>query len=280
MSNFWQRALFGIVFVTVITAACYANYVSFFCLLAIIQTLSLFEYYSLFSVRPIEKFSHIFIANLLLFSIGIIDTEYAFIQSILYFVVALSLILICWNILRRNKIQAADSLALMLFGYLYIFVPIALFLIAIQLNISKVGYVWQNSLLLFILVWSSDTFAYVFGKSIGKKLLFPSLSPKKTIEGFLGSIVATAALSIVLHFFNFRLYPDSTVVWQVVFAVLLCFTGTLGDLFESSLKRKCGVKDSSKIFPGHGGALDRFDAFLFAAILYFCFVKIGIEFGI
>jgi phosphatidate cytidylyltransferase len=122
----------------------------------------------------------------------------------------------------------------------------------------------------FILIWSSDTFAYLTGRSFGKHKLFPSVSPKKTWEGFIGGIIGTIGISVLLHY-CFGIF--SIPVW-IGLALVIAVFGLWGDLIQSMLKRSLDLKDSGTILPGHGGILDRFDSLLFcipfvAAYLYF-----------
>ncbi len=123
---------------------------------------------------------------------------------------------------------------------------------------------------IFILIWANDTFAFVVGKSIGKHKLFERISPKKTIEGFLGGLVFAAIFAVLIAKF-FILQPLFN--W-IVIALILSAIGTIGDLVESKFKRVAGVKDSGKIMPGHGGILDRLDSIIFAAPFVFLFYQI------
>ncbi len=119
---------------------------------------------------------------------------------------------------------------------------------------------WELFLGFMILLWTSDTGAYVVGRLFGRHPLFPKVSPKKTIEGFIGGAGFTLLAGwIIAQFWTVLGATD----WMVVGA-LVSVTGALGDLLESAFKRAAGVKDSGSLLPGHGGLLDRFDGFLLA----------------
>jgi len=120
----------------------------------------------------------------------------------------------------------------------------------------------------FALIWINDTFAFIVGKSIGKHKLLERISPKKTIEGFLGGLVFTCIAGVVFYYFTDLL---SLGLWITVGVVTAVF-GTLGDLIQSQLKRQAGVKDSGKIMPGHGGLFDRLDSIVFAAPFLYLFL--------
>jgi phosphatidate cytidylyltransferase len=120
------------------------------------------------------------------------------------------------------------------------------------------------------LTWTNDTFAYLIGSKIGKTPLFPRISPKKTWEGTMGgAIVCLIVAGILGQFFKALPLMD----WLVVGGLVGVF-GTIGDLFESLLKRSVGVKDSGTIMPGHGGFLDRFDAFIFAIPFVYVYLSL------
>lgn len=127
----------------------------------------------------------------------------------------------------------------------------------------------------FILIWANDTFAYIVGKTMGKHKLFERISPKKTIEGFLGGMIFAIAAAYILSRFDVFITPvfNSPATWMGA-AIILVIFGTLGDLVESQLKRKAGVKDSGKIMPGHGGILDRLDSIIFAIPFLFLYYQI------
>lgn len=121
---------------------------------------------------------------------------------------------------------------------------------------------------LFILIWSSDTFAYLVGKFFGKHKMAPKISPKKTWEGYAGGVV----LTLILSYFIEHNQPGLRGNWMVVGFLIAAFA-PVGDLVESQLKRNFGVKDSGNIIPGHGGLLDRLDSFLICVpVVYLYFI--------
>ena len=122
----------------------------------------------------------------------------------------------------------------------------------------------------FILIWVNDSFAYIVGKNFGKQKLFYSVSPHKTIEGFLGGLFfCCISASVVSRYVNESM---DTSYWLII-AIIVSVFGTLGDLNESKFKRESNVKDSGNIIPGHGGMLDRLDSVIFASPYIYLFLK-------
>lgn len=129
--------------------------------------------------------------------------------------------------------------------------------------------------------WIADTAAYFSGTFFGKHKLCPAVSPKKTIEGFVGGIVVTGLLFILINFIYSKILPgvsDYTVsvnyLEVFLLGVALAVVGTIGDLSASVLKRQCNIKDYGNIMPGHGGAMDRFDSVLFVAPCFYAFISL------
>lgn len=119
---------------------------------------------------------------------------------------------------------------------------------------------------LLLLVWGADTGAYFAGRAFGKTKLAPAVSPGKTLEGFLGGLALTMALALAVSFHNGF---EGRRFWAFMgLSLLTVLASVLGDLFESMVKRRAGIKDSGAIFPGHGGALDRIDSLTAAAPVF------------
>jgi len=126
------------------------------------------------------------------------------------------------------------------------------------------------------LTWATDTGAYFAGRALGKHKLAPKVSPNKTVEGAIGGIALAVLTAVVIG----RLLPNQSLT-QSSLILIACAVGVsaqLGDLVESAIKRFCGVKDSGKLIPGHGGVLDRFDSILFTIpTVYYLFLGLIIS---
>ena len=148
------------------------------------------------------------------------------------------------------------NIAYMVLGMFYIGIPFALLHF-----IAFDGAHFYSKIVfgLLVLTWVNDTGAYLIGSQLGRTPLFPRISPRKTWEGMIGGISTTIVFGVLLSLF----VTDIGLLNWVVLAMMVAMFGTLGDLVESMLKRSIGVKDSGRLLPGHGGLLDRFDAFIF-----------------
>lgn len=130
---------------------------------------------------------------------------------------------------------------------------------------------WEKSawwlMYVFALVWGADSGAYFVGRLLGKHKLAPNVSPGKSIEGLIGGLLTTIIIVFAVAFTQFELSIDS-LLFFVVLSLVTVGASVQGDLFESMVKRKAGIKDSGKILPGHGGVLDRIDSLMAAAPVF------------
>lgn len=133
-------------------------------------------------------------------------------------------------------------------------------------------YEWSYVLVPVLLIWANDIGAYMIGSQWGKHKIAPAISPGKSIEGTVGGGLITLISGVMMA----MLWPDMPLMYIGVLSFATPFFALAGDLWESTLKRHAGVKDSGKLLPGHGGILDRYDSLLFvlpvAALAYFIFV--------
>ena len=170
---------------------------------------------------------------------------------------------------------------------LYSLIALVLYVVICLTAISQIRYIDHGHeegkyiyLLVFFGAWISDTFAYFTGRFLGKTPLAPEVSPKKTVEGSIGGVVANmigfAGYALVLrNFFD----VSANVVFFAILGALFSAVGQFGDLFASAIKRHFGIKDYGKLFPGHGGVLDRFDSTLaIAGVMLLVYAAFGSAF--
>jgi phosphatidate cytidylyltransferase len=176
------------------------------------------------------------------------------------------------------------TLGLLFIGVFYVVVPFVLFYVSgfrlgdaplqvLDLQYPRVEFEWRRPMGILVLTWVSDSAQYFAGRFLGRRKLWPKISPNKTWEGAIGGFVLTMAFGLGLQW----LWPNAGCHWVVVALIVMPF-GVLGDLIESQFKRSVKVKDSGGILPGHGGLLDRFDGFLLAMPLvagYFYWIAVS-----
>lgn len=159
------------------------------------------------------------------------------------------------------------TIAAFVFGSMaYLGLPCAFMVVMHTSPFSNMGP--NMVLLVFVLLWANDTFAYLTGRLLGKHKLFERISPGKTIEGSIGGLVLTMVGIIIFS----RCVDWLSLKTAIGMGLIAVVFGTLGDLCESMLKRQAGVKDSGNLIPGHGGILDRFDSVLFAIPFVYVFL--------
>jgi phosphatidate cytidylyltransferase len=176
----------------------------------------------------------------------------------------------CIHFLFDHKIVKIDSFSKYVYLIGYIILP---FVIMTKIPFGISGYNPKILISIFILIWTNDSFAYIVGKSIGTTKLFERISPKKTIEGFLGGVIFSVIASYLIAKYYIQIAEGKMFIW-IIIALIVGVFGTIGDLIESKFKRVAGVKDSGKIMPGHGGVLDRLDSVIFVAPIVFLFYQI------
>lgn len=180
----------------------------------------------------------------------------------------------CIIFLFYDSVQKISTSSKYLYLLGYITLP---FIFIVKISFGTNDYNPKIIIGLFVLIWTNDTFAYLVGKSMGKHKLFERVSPKKTIEGFLGGVVFAAFAGFLISKLYIQPNPEfsgkSILIWTII-ALIVSVFGTIGDLIESKFKRIAGVKDSGSIMPGHGGILDRLDSVIFVAPIIFLFYQI------
>lgn len=260
-----RRASTAVIFVLVMLAGLFGGRYSFICLFAIITALCLWEYLSMVLNRYTRRdftrmvlgvgfgLTPFVLASILHMKPMGFGDQFIIITSVLFFPF---IFLAFVYELFSGSARPFQNVSFIVLGMVYIGAPFALLgFIAFEGDKFNSWIVFG----LLLLTWMNDTGAYLVGSNFGRRMLFPRISPKKTWEGTIGGVVITFITAAAFCAFSgeLRLFD-----WMVLAAFVSVF-GTLGDLVESMLKRSVGVKDSGNLLPGHGGVLDRFDAFIF-----------------
>ncbi|MGO8793746.1 MAG: phosphatidate cytidylyltransferase [Candidatus Sulfotelmatobacter sp.] len=255
-------------------------------LLTVQEFLKLTESYG---VQPLRLPTYGFFGLFFLLLIALTAVETPQLSSLkfvlgLAFACALAPFLFLTIAMRRAQLSSGyPAAAASSFAFVYIAVPMAML---VELRLQWAGAFWL--LYLLLVVWAGDIFAYFVGKSLGRHLMSPRISPKKTWEGTAASLAASLVVGSLLFTYSLQISSfllrvgliqrrdglfglEKPELWPIVLLTIgLNVAAQLGDLVESLIKRGAGVKDSGSILPGHGGMLDRIDALLFAApVLWF-----------
>lgn len=265
MSNLVTRTITGLLFVLTLIGSVLFHPLTFAIVFLVIEVLALLEFYRI--LRRCGASSQAIYGSLL--------GAYVFLSGFLWYYISvgvyLSLLIFpliifvfIWELYRMKK-RPIINIASTLLGIIYISIPFALLN---HIAFFSGEYSGKLVLGIFILMWASDTGAYVFGVLFGKNRLFERISPKKSWEGFFGGLF-TSLLGAFLMTKYYGVFIAEE--WYVISILMVAF-GTLGDLVESLFKRSINLKDSGKLLPGHGGILDRFDSILLAIPIIFTYL--------
>ncbi|MBK9013658.1 MAG: phosphatidate cytidylyltransferase [Saprospiraceae bacterium] len=264
MKGLTRRAITAVIFVIIMMTGLFLGRMSFFLLFAIITTLCLWEYLNMVLHHNTRRdwiriflgvafgLTPFMLAAIMHFALADND-QFVIITSVLFF--PLIFLAFIYELFAGAE-KPFQNVAYIVLGMVYIGAPFSL-LNFIAFN-GKGFNVWPIFGLL-LLTWMNDTGAYLVGSWLGKTPLLPRISPKKTWEGTLGGVAVTFGVAYLFCAISGEL---RLVDWMVL-ALIVSVFGSIGDLIESMLKRSIAAKDSGTLLPGHGGVLDRFDAFIF-----------------
>lgn len=281
INNFTTRTISGAVFVAILIAGIIIGYETFLLLMLIIIGLTINEFYNLVKKSGVSP-------N---YALGLIAGLGTFISFFTYALggyeqnglLALPMVIYVFIFIAelfRDKENAFTNVAMTLLGVFYIALPFATinFLCFFYSPSQDAMYYSADTILIiFLLVWINDTFAYLTGMSIGKHKFFERISPKKTWEGIAGGILFTLLATAGMYYLRteyefFSTFNSFDLPKWLGLGLVVSIFADLGDLVESMLKRSLNIKDSGNIIPGHGGMLDRFDAILLAAPAAFVYL--------
>lgn len=262
-NNLILRAITGAIFVAALVGIPFLGQSAFFYLFGLIALGAVMEFTRLVNQSGEAELSKVsvFIGTVIIYSILDIIAEEKNVPEFLLMLPVIIVICVFISELYRRKKSPVNNMAYWIFAQMYVTVPFGLInMLANPMADSIQGYSPLLPLAMFTFIWSTDTGAYCVGSMIGRRKLFPRISPNKSWEGAIGGVV----IAMVAGFIFSRFFDVMNVYEWIGMAFVVAVSGTFGDLAESLLKRTWGIKDSGNILPGHGGFLDRFDSSLFA----------------
>lgn len=262
MTTTVTRALSGSVYVLLLVGATLYSQYSFLLLFGILLLFSVSEFCKLVTLKPIIPIIIATVGYILFNLNSTIKTN-----EILLLIASLLVSIRSLLFLFEKKDRFLDTQAKYVFLIGYLIIPIIIFT---KIPFINNQYLPEIIISILVIIWCNDTFAYLVGITMGKNKLFERISPKKTVEGFVGGVIFAVVAGILLA--HFYLHQD-LIKWIIIAMIVSAF-GTLGDLIESKFKRLAGVKDSGHIMPGHGGFLDRLDSIIFVAPFVYLFYQI------
>ncbi len=268
MNETLKRLLSGVVYVALLLIATSYSVNSFYILFGIFMLIAIYEFCQLVNLNKI--FPILFGALSFYF---VTQFKSSHLNDMLILGATLFVSIKCLILLFSSQ-EKIDSSSRYIYAIGYVIFP---FILITKIPFGIKGFNPKIIISIFILIWTNDTFAYIVGKSIGRHKLIERISPKKTIEGFVGGVVFSVIAGILISKFYIQAKPShqsfSILIWTIS-AVIISIFSTLGDLIESKFKRIAGVKDSGTIMPGHGGILDRLDSIIFVAPFVYLFYQI------
>jgi len=292
-SELFKRVVFAIIGIPIALFLIIYGELPFLFAIIIISSVALYEFYSLAKLKNVNSnFALGFLFNLIfiLFIYFSLSNAKILINSgFIILVLILLLVLSAFSLeMWRRKENRLLNVSTTISGILYACFPfyslilirefykITEFFINNNINLPLFFINQQNLeefsifsvIFVLITIWICDSAAFFIGKNLGKHKLFERVSPKKTWEGAVAGFIASILSSFLLFYF---FVPNFPYIHSIMLGVIIGIFGQIGDLAESLIKRDVGVKDSSNLIPGHGGALDRFDSILFVFPLVFVY---------
>lgn len=261
MQNLLKRSFSGIIYVALLIGAILFSEYAYLLLICLLGFCCVYEFSKLIESKSWA--GYIFLPLLLFLMVQRQESSPVF---IILLITILSSVLLIYQLLSKKEIQIKDERTKI--GLMLRYVVFSLTFLAL-LPFYEEGFNPKLMIGFLTIIWVNDSFAFLVGKNFGKHKLFESVSPKKTIEGFVGGLIFAVVAAFVIYQYN----TDIARIHWIVIAVMISVFGTLGDLIESKYKRFANLKDSGNIMPGHGGILDRLDSLMFAAPFVYLYIN-------
>lgn len=258
--NIITRGVAGVVYICILLFGILYNQYSFVIVFGVILIFALDEFFKLIEQKTPHMISKLFniLSGVIIFLSAYLFLEEKSILALPISALVYLLFLFASSIIIKRS-DIFNTIIYSAFGQLYITLPFCLLLlISYEYKMANTLYYYAFVLAIFVFIWINDTFAFIIGITLGKHKLLERISPKKTIEGFLGGVFITVLAGVGFSL----IYTEYNIYFWTGFALIVSLFATLGDLFESLIKRTYKIKDSGTLIPGHGGILDRIDSLL------------------
>ena len=261
MRHLLRRSLSGIIYVLIFISAILLSKESYIVLVTICGFLCIWEFTKMISLKNYA--AYIFYAFVLFL---MIQRQNSYATLLVLAVTLFSSLFLVYQLFAKKQITFSNDRSKLGVTIRYVIFSMC-FLVLLPFHKNSFHPYLMISIL--SIIWINDSFAFLVGKNFGSRKLFPSVSPRKTVEGFLGGLTFSLLAAFLISKLNF----DFSVLNWLIIGLIVSVVGTIGDLVESKFKRQAKIKDSGTIMPGHGGILDRLDSLLFAAPFVYLYIN-------
>ncbi|MCI2230099.1 phosphatidate cytidylyltransferase [Polaribacter sp. MSW13] len=261
MRNLLRRSLSGVIYVLIFISAILFSKESYIILTSLFGVICIWEFLKIIKLKSFAPYIFFVVALFLM-----LKRPQSYAVTGILIITILSSIFLIYQLFSKKEIKFSDERSKLGLTIRYLIFSMSFLVL---LPIFKGDYKPYLMICLLVLIWVNDSFAFLVGKNFGKRKLFVSVSPKKTIEGFLGGVVFALISAVIISKYN----ADFTTINWIIIALIISVIGTIGDLVESKFKRQASIKDSGNIMPGHGGIFDRLDSLLFVAPFVYLYIN-------
>jgi len=270
MNETLTRSLSGLVYITILISAIFFSNDGFLFagLMFLFAGISCWEFNNLLKINNFRTYFQLVIIAYITYLALVGET---YISNTVFLILAITTsithLYLTNNLFKLKKVSERSILKQQL-PLLYILIPFTLLTL-----IPSIVEDTYNPYIIFgilIIIWSNDTFAYLVGKNFGERKLFEKVSPKKTIEGFIGGLAFGVMAALIIAYTTSSL----SILHWIVLSIIISIFGTIGDLVASKFKREANIKDSSNLIPGHGGFLDRLDSLIFVSSFVYLYLQL------
>jgi len=267
MRNLLRRIFSGIVYILIFISAILVSKESYITVVTIFGFLCIWEFSRMIQLKNYAAYIFFVIVLFLMLKIQHTNSSNNIAILIVLAITIASSVFLVYQLFAKKEINFSNERSKLGISIRYVIFSMCFLII---LPLYKGNFHPYLMISILSIIWINDSFAFLIGKNFGKNKLFPTVSPKKTVEGFFGGLVFSLLGALLISKYN--VVNFSMTNWLIIGLIVASF-GTIGDLVESKFKRQAKIKDSGNIMPGHGGILDRLDSLLFVAPFVYLYIN-------